>query len=235
MRTVELESMAGEHIERAIDKAISKAKEVGCLVHTVFNDVHVTVAADSDPKLIYRDWDRAMQGYIAKKVGPYPAATLTADELASDAKIEAANEQRRMERQAEWQEQEAADKAAKAAILADAPPMERDEAKWAEGIAAQGGDGYGVAIYEFAQDWARLMQKRIAAGEKIPDIAEDCCSVADKGIGITGFMYGAAVAVLSLHWKHGEELRRWHNGQYGKPDIPGVVNPAILTINTDAA
>jgi len=24
-------------------------------------------------------------------------------------------------------------------------------------------------------------------------------------------MYGAAVAILSKVWKHGEELRRWHN------------------------
>lgn len=28
--------------------------------------------------------------------------------------------------------------------------------------------------------------------------------------GITGFMYGCAVSILSQYWKYGEELRKWN-------------------------
>ena len=48
--------------------------------------------------------------------------------------------------------------------------------------------------------------------------------------GITGFMYGCAVNVLSQVWKYGEELRVWHNKQYGH-EGDGIVNPAVLTVS----
>ena len=47
--------------------------------------------------------------------------------------------------------------------------------------------------------------------------------------GITGFMYGCAVSILSQYWEYGEELRKWHNKEYNY-DGKGVVNPAIMTI-----
>ena len=47
--------------------------------------------------------------------------------------------------------------------------------------------------------------------------------------GITGYMYGCAVSILSQCWKYGEYLRKWHNKEYNY-DGDGVVNPAILTI-----
>lgn len=47
--------------------------------------------------------------------------------------------------------------------------------------------------------------------------------------GITGFMYGCAVNILAQCWEYGEELRKWHNKEYGY-EGDGVVNPAILTV-----
>ena len=47
--------------------------------------------------------------------------------------------------------------------------------------------------------------------------------------GITGFMYGCAVSILSQCWEYGEYLRKWHNGEYDY-DGDGVVNPAVLSI-----
>ena len=47
--------------------------------------------------------------------------------------------------------------------------------------------------------------------------------------GITGFMYGAAVSILSQCWEYGEYLRKWHNKDYGY-DGDGVVNPAVITV-----
>ncbi len=52
-----------------------------------------------------------------------------------------------------------------------------------------------------------------------------------------GFMYGTAVSILSQTWKHGEQLRRWHNKETqigNEGDIAnekgGTLNPALLTI-----
>lgn len=90
-------------------------------------------------------------------------------------------------------------------------------------------DGYGACIYEYAEGWAKLMQVEITNGKELKDIAEKTSFEMDF-LGITGFMYGAAVQILSQCWKHGEELKNWHNKKYNhKGD--GVVNPAILTIN----
>lgn len=62
----------------------------GALIKFKFNGVMVAVRADSDPKLIYRDWRRAMKGYIDNdNVGPYPNPALTDEEKESDARIEA--------------------------------------------------------------------------------------------------------------------------------------------------
>jgi len=88
---------------------------------------------------------------------------------------------------------------------------------------------YGSAIFRYAEKWANLMEERLTKGEKIEDIAKELSHKADTE-GITGFMYGCAVSILSQCWEYGEELREWHNKQYNY-DGKGVVNPAVLKIN----
>lgn len=101
--------------------------------------------------------------------------------------------------------------------------LEKDYQDYAE----KNSDPYGGAVVKYARRWAEMMEKRIKKGEiDISQYAEDLSHKADKE-GITGFMYGCAVQELSHYWKHGEELRKWHNGEYGH-DGDGVVNPAIL-------
>lgn len=97
-------------------------------------------------------------------------------------------------------------------------------------------DPYGAAGFRYLEAWANLMEARIAVGEKLQDIAEATSHEADTE-GITGFMYGCAVSVLSKCWVHGEALRRWHNKktQIGNEgdlanDNGGVLNPALLNI-----
>lgn len=91
-------------------------------------------------------------------------------------------------------------------------------------------DGYGACIYEYAEGWAKLIQREIINGNKLEDIAEKTSH--EMGfLGITGFMYGAAVSILSQCWIYGERLRKWHNKEYNH-EGDGVVNPAILTIST---
>lgn len=95
-------------------------------------------------------------------------------------------------------------------------------------------DSYGSATFRFAECWANLMEDRMNLSELSPKDfiiknAESLGHEADTE-GITGFMYGYAVFILSKHWKYGESLRKWHNKEYGQEDCDGVVNPAILTV-----
>lgn len=71
-------------------------------------------------------------------------------------------------------------------------------------------DAYSARIVSFSEDWANLMEDRMAKGEVIKDIARPTASEADTD-GITGYMYGCAVRALSNFWVHGEALRLWHN------------------------
>jgi hypothetical protein len=111
----------------------------------------------------------------------------------------------------------------------------KDQATWDAGK-ANNTDPYGGRIYSYAEDWANLMETRMAKGDKLADIASETSHEADTD-GITGFMYGAAVSVLSHVWEHGEELRRWHNldtqiGTEGEEANKngGTLNPALLNI-----
>lgn len=94
-------------------------------------------------------------------------------------------------------------------------------------------DPYGHGVYTFAERWAALMEKDIEASgnpaKSIIENAEKRSSEADTE-GITGFMYGCAVNILSQCWEYGEILRKWHNKEYGY-EGDGVVNPAILTVS----
>ncbi len=103
-------------------------------------------------------------------------------------------------------------------------------------------DPYGAACVVYADRWAVLMEKEITDETDLvkfmQDRARSLSHEADTD-GITGFMYGCAVSMLSQCWKYGESLRRWHNkdtqigteGEKANTD-GGVLNPALLTIST---
>lgn len=115
---------------------------------------------------------------------------------------------------------------------------EKAKSDWEKGL-ANNEDPYGRACFRFASEWATLMEKRIIEIEgemTISDIAQPCSREADTE-GITGFMYGAAVAILSDCWVFGEDLRRWHNldiqikDEGERANERGtVLNPAMLRV-----
>lgn len=114
------------------------------------------------------------------------------------------------------------------------PDKRADYEKWK----AKNTDPYGAECFRYAEAWADLMEKRLAAGEKIENFAKDTSHEANTD-GITGFMYGMAVSILSKVWVHGEELRRWHNlhtqiGNEGEKanEGEGVLNPALLNVDS---
>jgi len=112
----------------------------------------------------------------------------------------------------------------------------KDQETWERGV-ANNQDFYGAGVYRYAEKWANAMEDRMNGDpEKIKDIARQASHDADEE-GITGFMYGCAVEILSKLWEYGEYLRRWHNiniqiGSEGERanESGGVLNPAILTI-----
>jgi len=103
----------------------------------------------------------------------------------------------------------------------------------------------------YAERWARMMEgaiNSVANASGITELdpsfvelnlktfADDYSHLADVE-GITGYIYGAAVSILSKAWIHGESLRRWHNlktqlrneGEIAN-ESGGVLNPAVLSI-----
>ena len=97
-------------------------------------------------------------------------------------------------------------------------------------------DPYGKSGVDFARSWANMMEAKVDAGASVAEVAQQCSHDADTE-GITGFMYGLAVSILSQVWVHGEALRMWHNlgtqiGNEGERanETGGTLNPALLNI-----
>ena len=94
-------------------------------------------------------------------------------------------------------------------------------------------DSYGRGCFTYAERWAEMMENIIESStdEHMKVIVDNAARLSHEADveGITGFMYGCAVSILSQCWKYGEELRNWHNKEYNY-DGDGVINPAVLTI-----
>lgn len=228
--------MAGSNITYTIAEAITLSAKEKRTISFEFNSVIVSVRSDSNPELIYRDWSRSLSGYIGKNVGPNPKPVLTDEERASDTRIEAEKERKRQKLQAEYDKKANDHREKVEAKLANAPAIElADEAGWQKSKEVNS-EGYGGAVMTYSERWARLMQVEMVNGKKLSDVADATSSEADLE-GISGAMYGFAVSTLASFWKHGEELRRWHNiktqlGNEGENanESGGVLNPAFLSI-----
>ncbi len=112
----------------------------------------------------------------------------------------------------------------------------RDIEAWDKTVAAQS-DDYGKATIRYAEQWARLMEARIANGDTLEACAQDAAYLANNE-GVSWFMYGCAVGILAQCWIHGEQLRRWHNlrtqihDEGERANESGtVLNPALLTVS----
>jgi hypothetical protein len=110
-----------------------------------------------------------------------------------------------------------------------------NEVRWNRFVVSND-DPYGSACVNYAKAWAEKMETMIAGGATIETCAKKASHDTDTE-GITGFMYGCAVSMLAQCWKHGEELRRWHNrdtqiGSEGDRanETGAALNPALLTI-----
>jgi hypothetical protein len=114
----------------------------------------------------------------------------------------------------------------------------KNQKLWDECVEKNKDCPYGSAINKYAQRWAELAEERMAENSGIPfDNVLGTTSKEANLEGITGFMRGCAVSLLSATWIHGEALRRWHNlhTQVGNEGYEAnksgdVLNPAILRL-----
>lgn len=215
MITKQLELDAGCSIHSACIKAVDMAKQQHCNVEFDFNEQKLTATPETDPAVLVKHFmdecERRHAEYVAS-----PEYKLRQED----------SKRKEHER----------DNALNAALVGAPEHMTlRDPEGWRKACAANQ-DSYGGAVMTYAERWARLMEVRMSRGEKIAAIADDCSTLADSE-GITGFMYGCAVNVLSQVWQHGEALRLWHNLKIQIKDegdraneSGAVLNPAILSI-----
>jgi hypothetical protein len=185
-----LEVDEGTRIVSTIERAISSAKlaEDGSSSFSMCG-VTITVRDDSNPRLIFDEFLRALNGRLEGEVGPYPedipVEDLSVPLLRADIEV----------------------------LLADAPALEvLNEELWQEmKLANVDNCGYGQSMVAYAERWARLMQLRLASGRKIDDVAGRSSFEVDFD-GIRPLVLRRAVIELSLHWKYGRELlaESWH-------------------------
>jgi len=208
--------MPGESIDHACAEGVRIAKQKSVIVEFDFNGINMAATPDTDPAELARSYSKECQLRHERWI--------------------ASPEYKAQQDEAKRKDDER--KAKVADILAAAPEHMtlRDSDSWNKSCAANK-DGYGGAVMSYAERWARMMEVRIEGGAKLNDIADECSHLADEE-GITGFMYGCAVSILSKVWIHGEALRVWHNlktqlrNEGVKANESGtVLNPAVIGIS----
>ncbi len=227
-----LEPGIGNRFEDVAKKAKEIANSKKATVEFDFNGISCIVSDNTVADWLLRDY---MNASIMewKTVGPDCAMQYTPDmeiELYTR-KLEAAK--KRKQQVEEMQKSDALARGFVEKLIFGVKLLIHSdkEAEYREYVAKNSNDGYSLAVIEYGDIWAKLMQIEISKGRtKIKDIADE--SQKDLGyLGITGFQYGCVINALSHFWVFGEELRRWHNKEFGvSEDKVGVVNPAILTI-----
>jgi hypothetical protein len=233
MKPLKLKTGAGDTFQEVAKKAVEVAQNTE-LVQFEFNGVNCLVHKTTNPELLFRDYCNAWT-MEWKEVGPNCVENYDPETQKELDKRKADAERKRDKAAKKQAEEDAAaktevDEKIKNVKLLIWPEKLEEYQKYVE---TNSGDGYSRGVVDYAEQWAKLMQIAIADGKtNIRDIAEETQKPLSY-LGITGFMYGCVIQALSHFWLFGEELRIWHNKEYGvSEDKKGVVNPAILTINT---
>lgn len=226
MKNLKLESFVGNSFGKVAEEAKQIVTAKGRTVEFDFNGVKCLVNKDTNTEWLLRDYMNAWT-MKWKVVGPECYEFYEPEVQAELERLTKINEEEDAKQQEEYREKETAEKAIFDIKVAGIELELKDAEGWNKSREANT-DPYGKCALDYAEGWAKLMQIEIAKGKTVKECAEKT-SFELGFLGITGFMYGYAVSLLSQCWKHGEELRKWHNKEYNH-EGDGVVNPAILTI-----
>jgi len=96
-------------------------------------------------------------------------------------------------------------------------------------------DSYGRTCFVYAERFADMLEIEYVKAINVPmskilELYGDKFSHDADKEGLTGFMVGMSINILSQCWEFGKYLKLWWNTKYGQPDAEGTVNPAILVI-----
>lgn len=210
----------GEDIQKVIEQMVYRANTYGIRVTCVFNEAQFTV----EPGMVALDAYELWKTDIDRQ-GKQWAKSMKAEVSRREQKV---REDRDVVRGQNVRAMLEADKLQVSLFKRSA---------FNEAVRKNSADGYSAATVNFAIAWGVAMQQAIRQGKKIADIANELSHEVDYK-GITGFQYGCAVSFLAQFWKHGEELRRWHNldtqlgneGEEANKKKGATLNPALLNI-----
>lgn len=228
MSNYTLEVGAGDMFTDVSRNAKELAGRQNITVQFDFNNVLCVVDYTTDLELLYRDYCNA---HIMDwgTVGPHCKTEYSPEVQQELEKREKAREEEYEREMVKYREKERKEKEDFLSKVEGIEIELSDPDYWNETKRVNADDGYGMATIEFAESWARLIQKEISQGKTLEECAEKT-SFELGFLGITGFMYGLSVNILSHCWIHGDQLRKWHNKDYGY-EGDGVVNPAVFTLN----
>jgi hypothetical protein len=226
-KEITMKTYAGDLFAHVADEA-KKLSGNDTVVNFEFNGIICRVDENTNLEWLYRDYMNAdTMGW--KIIGTNCKKEYTEEIKAALIDRRRIEEEERAKSQMEFDAKCAKEKEqfeqTVSGIVAEISNMD----EWNKGLNAQTSD-YGKCIFEYAEGWAKLMQKEMQKGKTVSECAEETSHLLSF-FGITGFMYGMAVSVLSQCWKYGEELRAWHNAKYGVSG-KGTANPALLKIST---
>jgi hypothetical protein len=197
-----ISALPGDHISQCIAMALDvAAKTLSPYVYLEHNGVKVQVTKSSSAESVLKDWEQGLDELFPLTESD-DATPPTTPVVAAAQSFPFLSEYLRPEAAADY-------------------PAWKDK---------NSQDPYSLGVVRFTERWGALMEVWMAntPAYTVRDIAKLAASEADSE-GVTGFMYGCAVQSLAHFWRHGDELRKWHNGEYGHQG-DGVVNPAVFSI-----
>lgn len=225
-----LNTKAGNNFSAVSEKAKQIATEKNIVVEFEFNGIICLVNKNTNLDWLYRDYSNSWT-MDWKTVGPRCLAEYEPAIQAEFERRTKIKEEKRAKDEAEYKVKERKERIAFEEKTKDIE-IEILDINVYNDWKNKNTDSYGATIFEYAEGWAKLMQAEILKGKQVVECAEST-SFQLGFLGITGFMYGAAVAILAKCWRYGEDLRKWHNKEYNH-EGNGVVNPAILTVSNKA-
>lgn len=227
-KNYKIDSRAGNNFTDLSEKAKKIAAEKQVAVEFEFNGIICLVNSTTNLDWLWRDYGNAHR-MEWKTVG---ADCLPKYDKETQKELDKRNKSAQIkyaQQQKEWKEKEDKERAEFSKKVKGVSIELKDVKGW-EKTVNDNTDPYGKAAIDYAEGWAKLMQIEISKGKTLIECAENTSH--ELGfLGITGFMYGCAVNILSQCWKYGEDLRKWHNKEYDH-EGDGVVNPAVLTISS---
>lgn len=199
-----IEVLPGDEFIATVHRAHSLSLTTDKEVSFDFNGVTCIVNKFTYASFIYRDYCNA---HIMEwdTVGPDCVAEYPQEVIDELNKRKAAQEKSRKAAKRKQAKKKAADKAAFEHVVEFEKLILKDEEGWAKSVAANQ-DGYGKAVIDYAEGWAKLMQIELAAGYSLDDCYESVQGQLDF-MGISRAQYSAATSLLIHTWIHGEELR----------------------------